>query len=916
MSSATIWVFAVTVSLTAAGILSAAESLYVAPNGDDGNPGTMAAPFATLDRASDAIRQMKGRGLPTGGVTVFIRGGVYQREATFELQSQDSGTPQSPVVYRSYQDEEVRLVGGPTIPASALGPVKAAAIAERLDKQARGNVLAVDLKALGVTDFGKEPVRYRGAAPTPELFFNDQRMTLARWPNEGWAAIGKIIQRGSVPRHGDKTTNPGVFQYKGDRPSRWKDVGEVRLHGYWCFDWYDEIIKVKSIDTEKRQITFAAPHFYGLRQGNPSPRRYRAIGLLEEIDEPGEYYIDRKSGTLYFWPPALIADARVVLSTLRSPVVSLTGASHVALRGLTVEACIGNGIAVKDGEQCQILACHVRNTGQTGIDVRGGAEHRVEACDIHDTGTLGMTLVGGDRRKLTPAGHEAVNNHIYRFSRLQRTYASGIQVAGVGNRLAHNLLHDAPHQAIGLSGNDHVVEYNVVHHVCMETDDCGAFYMGRNPSNRGTVIRYNFWHHIGRPLGHGNNAVYFDDGDGGQTVIGNVFFRCGEPAKGNMGAVFCHGGHGNLVVNNVFVECKRAIGASPWNDRRWMSQLRGKTYQTRLLEEVDITRPPFTTRYPQLVGFMDYKPGTPRQNRAERNVMVMCGEAVYGNYVQKDNYVTKADPGFVDINRGRFALRDDSEVFRKLPGFEKIPIEEMGLRADELRSHVPEERWDYEPPKPLPHPRPERAAKPPKKKVGPPPVLKVVRATSDPKIDGAINPKEWDSTSTVTLKQDVGGYDAKPTSTAWLAYTDDHLLLAVDNTVGPKTRLTGHRWGQSEAVEIAIKNPAAGKRPPIWVLRGYPDGHFGNAKCYSGPETPKPCSKEGIVYQAKIVSAKRWTAEWRIPWQLLGIDPAKHRKLAFNLTVRKAANNLWLMWEGTRAHSYDVDRAGFIELSR
>ncbi|MBC8443303.1 right-handed parallel beta-helix repeat-containing protein [PVC group bacterium] len=226
----------------------------------------------------------------------------------------------------------------------------------------------------------------------------------------------------------------------------------------------------------------------------------------------------------------------------------------------------------------------------------------------------------------------------------------------MGNRLAHNLLHDAPHQAIGLGGNDHVIEYNVVHHVCMETDDCGAFYMGRNPSNRGTVIRYNFWHHIGSPRGHGNNAVYFDDGDGGQTVIGNVFFRCGEPAKGSMGAVFCHGGHDNLVVNNIFVECKRAIGASPWNDRRWMAQLRGKTYQTRLLEEVDITKPPFTTRYPQLVGFMEFKPGTPRQNVAERNVMVMCGEAVYGNYVQKDNYVTKTDPGFVDIDRGRFEL--------------------------------------------------------------------------------------------------------------------------------------------------------------------------------------------------------------------------------------------------------------------
>ncbi|MBC8443302.1 right-handed parallel beta-helix repeat-containing protein [PVC group bacterium] len=412
MSHATIWLCGVTVGLTTASILCAAESLYVAPHGDDNHSGTMAAPFATLERARDAVRKMMARGLPTGGVTVYLRGGVYGREATFELRSQDSGTPQSPIVYRSYQNEEVRLVGGLTIPAAAFGPVAATSVAERLDEKARGNVRAVDLKALGVTDFGKEPVRYRGAAPVPELFFDDKRMTLARWPNEGWATIDKIIQRGSVPRSGDKTKNPGIFQYKGDRPSRWRAADEVRLHGYWCFDWYDEVIKVKSIDTENRQITFAAPHYYGIRYGNRSPRRYRAIGLLEEIDEPGECYIDRKSGVLYFWPPAPVANARIVVSTLRDPVISLTSVSHVTLRGLTIEACIGNGIAVKDGEQCQILACHVRNTGKTGIDLRGGVKHRVEACDIHDTGTLGMTLAGGDRRKLIPAGHEAVNNHI------------------------------------------------------------------------------------------------------------------------------------------------------------------------------------------------------------------------------------------------------------------------------------------------------------------------------------------------------------------------------------------------------------------------------------------------------------------------------------------------------------------------
>jgi hypothetical protein len=122
--------------------------------------------------------------------------------------------------------------------------------------------------------------------------------------------------------------------------------------------------------------------------------------------------------------------------------------------------------------------------------------------ELRNTGRGGIVLAGGDRKDLTPAGHRAINNHIWRFSQHQLTYANALMLEGVGNRAAHNLIHDAPHQAIGVSGNDHVLEYNVVHHICMETDDCGAFYKGRNPSCRGNVVCYNFWHHIGSPMGH------------------------------------------------------------------------------------------------------------------------------------------------------------------------------------------------------------------------------------------------------------------------------------------------------------------------------------------------------------------------------------------------------------------------------
>jgi len=651
---------------------------------------------------------MKAQGsLPAGGVAVVVRAGAYERPKSLELTAADSGTPEAPVVFRAAPGEEVRLTGGRTLPPEAFRPLTDANVLARLDPAARGAVRQADLHALGLTDLGQFPVRYRGVPAVPELVFNDQRMALARWPNEGWTTIARIVDPGSRPRDGDDSGRPGVFEYSGDRPDRWNVEAGVWLQGYWCYDWYEETIQVQSIDREKRQITLAEPHLYGVQQGNPSPRRYRAWNLLEELDQPGEYYLDRAAGLLYFWPPADVAGARIVLSTLTAPVLVLRDAANVVVRGFTVEACLGTGLEVNGGSGNRIQACEVRNTRELGIRVAGGRGHRIEACDLHDTGTGGPVLSGGDRKTLTPAGHEAVNNHLWDFSRHQLTYANAILLEGVGNRAAHNLIHDAPHQAIGIVGNDHVFEYNVVHHICTETDDCGACYKGRNPSCRGNVIRYNFWHHIGSPMGHGNAAVYFDDGDGGDTVFGNVFFRCGEPGQGSFGTVFSHGGHDNRAENNVFIECKRALGSAPWDDQRWKEAIAGGLgcfWPEKLLQEVDITKPPYTTRYPELVGFMDPQPGQPRINRAVRNLIVMCADVSSGNWQvnPEENWITDRDPGFVDAAKGDFRLRPDSEVFTRLSGFQPIPFEEIGLYADALRPNPPVEAWSYEPPRPLP----------------------------------------------------------------------------------------------------------------------------------------------------------------------------------------------------------------------
>ncbi|MCP4644977.1 MAG: right-handed parallel beta-helix repeat-containing protein [bacterium] len=681
------WKYGVAFLFVAAALGAAAAPVefHVAPNGDDTAVGSTEAPFATFEAARNALRALRQPDGLAEGAVVWIHGGDYERSESFALTDADSGTADAPIVYRSMPDEEVRVVGGRTIPPEAFVKVTDKVVRKRIDKDARAGVRVADLTALGIVELGTFPDAFGEVIPVPELFLNDERQELASWPNDDWASIAKVIESGPAAWRHHESDKLSVFEYSGDRPSRWVNAPDVWLHGYWCFDWRAETIKVKTIDLEKRRITLLKRHGYGIGGGNPAPRRYRAVNLLEELDRPGEYYIARDTGKLYYWPPGDLDGARIVLSTLGGPLLDVTGAAHVTVQGLTFEACVGTGVRVKDGASIQLAGCVVRNTGVDGIDIGGGEKHRVEACDIYNTGKAGLRMRGGDRQTLTPCGHEAVNNHIHHVSRRQRTGAYHVHLQGVGIRVAHNLIHHAPHQSVGIAGNDHVVEYNDIHHISMSSDDCGAYYMGRNPSERGTVIRYNFWHDIGSSYSHGSCAVYFDDGSGGQTVFGNVFYRA---AGGSFGAVFCHGGHDNTVDNNIFIECKRAIRQAPWNDERWNQHLVEEDWQNKLLRQVDITKPPYSERYPGLKDFMTPS-DKPRVNHAYRNLAVNCDAFVEGNWMLLDNWVPDEDPGFVDAAALNFQLKPGARAFRSVPGFQPIPFDQIGMYVDELRTELP-----------------------------------------------------------------------------------------------------------------------------------------------------------------------------------------------------------------------------------
>ncbi|NQT84885.1 right-handed parallel beta-helix repeat-containing protein [bacterium] len=649
---------------------------YVATGGDDSNPGTKEKPFRSLEAARDAIRRLRQTGSLKGPVTVWIRGGVYYRTQTFQLIQEDSGTREAPMIYRAYGEEKVHLVGGREIKASWFEPVKDAAVLSRLEEGARDKVLEVDLKSHGITDFGELSI----SGPMLELFWNGRRMQLARWPNEGWSLIGKVLEIGedSERRLVDGNKRGKAFRYSGDRPKRWTDAEEAVLHGFWWYGWMDEHVKIERINTEKKEITLVRTPGGGIRKD----QWFYALNLLEEIDQPGEWYLDRKKGVLYFLPPDGFRKHVLYCSTLKEPLVALDNTSYVTVRGLTLEVTRGVGVVLGGGTHKRLAGCVIRSVGSHAIVLDGGTNNGVLGCDIHDVGSMAVRMTGGNRSTLTPAENYVLNNHIHHYAQRKKVYQPAVRMYGVGHRVAHNLIHDAPHQAIGYDGNDHLIELNEIHHVVLESADAGVLYTGRDWTFRGNVVRYNFIHHIPFRPGFGSKVVYLDDCASSTRIFGNVFFKTRESA-------FIGGGRDNVVENNIFVECEQPVHLDTrgltWDHFR----PDGPMYEP--LKRFRIKEPPWSTRYPKLARILDEHPQAPLGNVVVKNVSYRSSwRDPDKKYVKiADNFVTDKDPGFLDAPNMNFRLRDDSVVYQKIPGFKKIPFEKIGLYRDEYRATWP-----------------------------------------------------------------------------------------------------------------------------------------------------------------------------------------------------------------------------------
>lgn len=654
--------------------------LYVSPQGNDAWSGKLAqpnadrsdGPLATWKRARDEIRNWKQSSkLLAGGLVVEIQAGTYSLTKPLMFSEADSGTATSPILWRAAKNAEVRLIGGAVVADWSL--VTDPTILRKLDESVHGKVLQADLKQLGITDFGEVDKNRL------ELIYNNRPMTVARYPNEGLMEIVDVLGPTPVEIHGIKGKAEGIFAYSGDRPARWIHETDGWLHGYWFWDWSDQRQKISAIDVEKKSITLTPPHHhYGYRKG----QWFYAFNMLSELDAPGEWYLDRDSGRIYFYPPDSASDRpqpQAIVSLLPQ-LIELQQAAHIQFEGFIMEAARNNGLVATDSQQVRIADCIFRNFGETAVYINGGDHNVLANCDLHDIGQGAVVVTGGDRITLTPSEHVVENCNITGYGRWKPMYSAGINLNGVGNQAKHNLIHDAPHMAILFRGNDHLMEFNEIHHVCLESNDAGAIYSGRDWTWRGTVVRFNYFHHVTGFRDRGCLGVYLDDMLCGTNVFGNVFYRVKNAST------IC-GGRDIHIENNIFVECEpalhvddRALNWAGYHAQEWITEAREKG----TVSGIEFDQPPYSTRYPELARMMQENPAAPLGNVIARNIQWRGRWADLGlkekSVLKIEQNLLDEDPHFVDEEHQNFQLRDDSPAYQL--GFQKIPIEQIGLKRE------------------------------------------------------------------------------------------------------------------------------------------------------------------------------------------------------------------------------------------
>ena len=702
------------------------QKIFVSAVGDDSGDGSEEEPLRTLEKAIDVANEMREDSDKL--IEILLREGTYSVTNTIKIINSQKDDPLLKI--SAYQDENVTINSGVDIPLSAMSIADSDFTNAIIDKPNAGSVLQYNLKDAQIEDLGEISLRGHLISDEKEaqaeLSLNGEVQKLAGWPNGEYTGLIKPTDSNEY----GKRTKSGIangcsFQVNYDRPSQWSKPEQAWLSGTigpnYEFDYYP----VSRFDSEEKRVYLSR----GALEKYYTEPYYRFENVPEELDEPGEYYIDRQSGMLYFYPPEDAPKDSVLTITMSTPTLDVSGkapnsmfrienSKNIVFENLIFKGGRGSAITGKNNSNIQFINCEINSFGENGIRFDASTDIKISDCKIHDVGQDGILFVScGNYKTLSPSNIVVSNNDIYNFARLERSYKTGIDFGYrcVGATAANNHIHNGPHAGMIFYGVNNDIYGNEFDNLVTEFSDMDALYCNNSnyPWERGNKIHNNYFHDIGKSSMNGRHqinvrAIRTDNRGCGLNIYENLFYNIGDGGNGNgnngIGAITAEGTR-NRIFNNLFVDCNEA----------YFNTLQYKEIETAddgtlypdtiinssgvevantingakvadLKKQMENYLPVYGKQFPELYKYFYEHPNMSKTNEFKNNMIINIviplsningtqnEEGFRGSQMltaASGNYVSTSDPGFVSYDNGNLELSSSAtSLVEGLPNFE------------------------------------------------------------------------------------------------------------------------------------------------------------------------------------------------------------------------------------------------------
>jgi len=665
---------------------------FVSPTGNDssGN-GSIEAPFKTITKARDTVRQLIANGM-TSDIIVYIRGGNYYLDSPIVFTPEDSGKNGFKVIYKNYNDEQPIINGGQSV----------------TNWTPEGNNI-YKAKISNVKNFYT-------------LFENGERSVLARYPNQGAPREGYL----RVAEMVDKNPNY-QFKFAPNEIPHISNITDLQVN-YWPggtngeFNWQQDRHGVTSIDYDECIISLDGRTNYEMGKGS----RYFLQGAKEFLDAPGEFYFDSTTSTLYYYPRKLPIEEQDIVYPKMSRIIEFRGHSETALtqnivlEGLTIRNSdttkssnsaddIG-AIDLRNTRNITIKDCIIHNAGVHGIYMHYyNQENIIYGNSIHDVGYSGISLFAGwVTSKYVSKKNIIQNNHIYNIGQISGG-EPGISLTASGeNIVSHNLIHDGNRAAITIGAAPVIanilgknidgilateenmydfsqsrknrIEFNDISRMNMDSQDSGIFYTwGPGKDN---IVNNNHLHdsNIYFSFGFG---LYLDDESGHFTVTNNIISDLQKSGGGTLNGSLYTKSVENKLFNNFIINTPNAqTGYLTTGPNATHGPTKDITFERNIIynggKDLHGTQGWTDDKFKSFDYNLYYNENGIYTTSQTKKASLEEWKTVLNNKFDQHSIV--ADPGFMAPEQGDYRLRYDS--IAPALGINDIDTYSIGLKED------------------------------------------------------------------------------------------------------------------------------------------------------------------------------------------------------------------------------------------